>query len=113
MKAEIHADPKLGTAESAPATDDTVADLTPPAPSADGAKRGPDAVWLRPKAKRNYLLRADYRKVDLRELFTKGEAGARDYLAKVRWGAQGEGMQVCPACSRVNANYWCESVGRW
>lgn len=75
--------------------------------------RGPNARWRRTKDERNYLLRPEYRKVNLMDLAAMDESAAREYLARVRWGQHGEGRQVCPACGSINTHYWCASIRRW
>ena len=74
--------------------------------------RGPNVAWQRPRG-RSYLLKASYRQISLSELYDLTEAGARDYLACVRWGSLGDGVQACPRCSSVSSHYRCESIGGW
>lgn len=76
-------------------------------------RSGPEAAWRPTKARRNYLLRPEYRETDLLTLLAGGEDAARGFLARARWGHHGDGKQVCPTCGSINAHYWCESVARW
>lgn len=77
------------------------------------APTAPNTLGGQRKQRRNYLLRPDYRKTSILALIAKGEAGARQFLANVRWGKHGEGKQVCPKCGSIDTHYWCESVSRW
>lgn len=75
--------------------------------------RGPDAVRARPKPKRNYLLRPDYRETSLHQVFARSESKTIAWLAQIRWGVHGKDRQVCPTCGTIDKHYWCKSVARW
>lgn len=65
----------------------------------------------KPKRPRNYLLRKDYRKVDLKSISRYSEEQALLRLQEVRWGHLAEGHQCCPKCGDIDAHYVCPSIG--
>lgn len=74
--------------------------------------RGPDAP-SKSKPETNYLLLANYRTTSLPELLQMSDEAALAYLAKLRWGHLGEGVQVCPACGTIDKHIWCPTPKRW
>ena len=74
--------------------------------------RGPNARPNR-KPKRNYLLKPAYRSLGLPDINNLSEQELEAYLVKIRWGHQGEGIQVCPKCGCIDAHYRCASIGGW
>jgi hypothetical protein len=83
-------------------------------PESDGVivVHPPPGARRRPQ-KKSHLLEAKYRTTDLFALIGDGEQSARDYLARNRWGASGEDVQVCRKCGSVAKHYWQESRQYW
>ena len=69
----------------------------PAIPMHDGSRRR--------RQPKSYLLKPDYRQIDLSDLYALGDQGAFHYLARARWSGLGEGLQACPSCGVVAPHY--------
>lgn len=70
-----------------------------------GAKAGAGS-----RRKKNYLLRPQYRQVNLKYLSSLSEEAALKLLHQIRWSHCGEGKQSCPKCGAVDEHYVCPSI---
>lgn len=70
-----------------------------------GAKGGAGS-----RRKKNYLLRPQYRQVNLKYISNLSDEAALKLLHQIRWAHCGEGKQSCPKCGAVDEHYVCESI---
>jgi transposase-like protein len=77
---------------------------TPTPPTSEPAIPKHDGSRHRRQPK-SYLLKPDYRQIELADIYDLDDQGAFHYLARARWGALGENKQACTACGSVATHY--------
>jgi len=68
-------------------------------------------MWRRGKPKRNYLLKPEYRQINVKEIHSLTEREAAYKLGVMRWGMGDK--QVCPECGTIDEHYWSKKHTRW
>lgn len=75
--------------------------------------RGPDVNARDTKIPNSYIVRPEYRQINLPEIYSKSEAEIAGFLERLRWGHLGPGVQACPKCGDIAAHYKCKSINGW